>query len=103
MVCVALRDFACDQIHRGSSIIGTGIDLVGSASNASYSIALDGSPLPSSSYNVTETALASLNDLEDAHHTLLFTTIVTTPNTPNTFITFDEAIITYVPPTTAKK
>ncbi|KAL4078287.1 hypothetical protein V8B97DRAFT_1245781 [Scleroderma yunnanense] len=81
---------------------GTGIDLVGSAYNASYSIALDGNSLPSSSYNGTHTVLASLDDLENAQHTLLLTTLITTPNTPNAFLTFDEAIIAYAPPLTTE-
>lgn len=102
MVCITPRDSYVIEFS-GSSIIGTGIDLMGTATNASYSISLDESPLPPSSYNVSQTVLASLNDLEDAYHTILLTTMITTPSTPNAFITFDEAIIAYAPPPTADK
>lgn len=80
---------------------GTGIDLMGTASNASYLIALDGHTLPSASYNATDTLLASLNDLEYTNHTLLLTTAITNSNTANAYLTFTEATISYAPPASA--
>ncbi|KIO09368.1 hypothetical protein M404DRAFT_131273 [Pisolithus tinctorius Marx 270] len=82
---------------------GTGIDLMGTASNASYLIALDGHTLPSASYNATDTLLASLNDLEYTNHTLLLTTAITNSNTANAYLTFTEATISYAPPASAAK
>ncbi|KAI6121817.1 hypothetical protein F5141DRAFT_536756 [Pisolithus sp. B1] len=80
---------------------GTGIDLMGSASNVSYLIALDGHTLPTASYNATDTLLASLGDLEYTNHTLLLTTVIPNSNTPDAFLTFVDATITYGPPASA--
>ncbi|KAI6040207.1 hypothetical protein EDC04DRAFT_1522477 [Pisolithus marmoratus] len=80
---------------------GTGIDLVGTTSNASYLIALDGQTLPTGSHNATATLLASLDGLEYTNHTLLLTTFITNSNTPNAFLTFADATITYAPPASA--
>lgn len=82
---------------------GTGIDLTGSASNVSYLIALDGHTLPVASYNATDTLLASLNGLEYTNHTLLLTTVVPDSNSPDTFLTFVDATVTYGPPASASE
>ncbi|KAG6335696.1 hypothetical protein ID866_3402 [Astraeus odoratus] len=77
---------------------GTGIDLMGSVSNASYLITLDGDTLPSSSYGQTNTVLASLHDLDSATHTLSLMSLINDPGTPNAFLTLDRVAITYPPP-----
>ncbi|KAF9241837.1 hypothetical protein BU15DRAFT_73177 [Melanogaster broomeanus] len=77
---------------------GTGIDLIGSATDASYQITLDGIPTTSYSPDPANTILASFNDLVNTNHTLLLTTIITNTSSPNSFVIFDNALITYVPP-----
>ncbi|KAF8134454.1 hypothetical protein EV363DRAFT_1430019 [Boletus edulis] len=76
---------------------GTGIDLLGSVSNALYNISLDG--IPSAYFaDPAQTVLASLNDLPNTNHSLLLTTIITNTTSPDAFLTFDKARVTYAPP-----
>lgn len=84
---------------RATRVAGTGIDLIGSVSNASYNISLDGVPSSSNSTDSENSVLASFDDLENANHSLLLTTIITNATSPDAFLTFDEAVITYGPPT----
>ncbi|KAG1890148.1 hypothetical protein F4604DRAFT_650485 [Suillus subluteus] len=75
---------------------GTGIDLLGNASNASYQITLDGINIfPNTSDS--ESILASLHDLTNTNHTVLLTTF-TNQTTPDSYIVFDKALITYTAP-----
>ncbi|KAG6375540.1 hypothetical protein JVT61DRAFT_3100 [Boletus reticuloceps] len=76
---------------------GTGIDLLGSVNNALYNISLDG--IPSAYFaDPAQTVLASLNDLPNTNHSLLLTTIITNTTSPDAFLTFDKARVTYAPP-----
>ncbi|KAH7888925.1 hypothetical protein F5I97DRAFT_1925473 [Phlebopus sp. FC_14] len=77
---------------------GTGIDLMGTAVDASYQITLDGNTNLSYSSDAEQSILASFHDLDNTNHTLLLTTIITTPTSPNSFVTFDKALLTYAPP-----
>ncbi|KIJ68089.1 hypothetical protein HYDPIDRAFT_25534 [Hydnomerulius pinastri MD-312] len=77
---------------------GTGIDLMGTATDASYQLTLDGFPTISYSSDPAHTILASFNDLDNTNHTLLLTTIITNASSPNSFVIFDKALITYAPP-----
>lgn len=76
---------------------GTGIDLIGSAGDALYNISLDGMP---STYSAdpANTILASFNDLENTNHSLLLTTVITNATSPDAFLSFNQARITYAPP-----
>ncbi|KAH0828040.1 hypothetical protein J3R83DRAFT_3690 [Lanmaoa asiatica] len=76
---------------------GTGIDLIGSVANALYNVSLDGMP---SAYfaDPSNTILASFNDLENTNHSLLLTTIITNTTSPDAFLAFNKARITYAPP-----
>jgi hypothetical protein len=78
---------------------GTGIDLMGTAANASYQLILDGIPTTAYSSDPANTILASFNDLPNSNHTLLLTTNITNTISPDSFVTFDKALVTYVPPT----
>ncbi|KAF8840701.1 hypothetical protein BDN67DRAFT_968142 [Paxillus ammoniavirescens] len=78
---------------------GTGIDLIGTAVNASYQLILDGFPTTAYSSDPANTILASFNDLPNSNHTLLLTTNITNTISPNSFVTFDKALVTYAPPT----
>ncbi|KAJ4483823.1 hypothetical protein J3R30DRAFT_3698737 [Lentinula aciculospora] len=71
---------------------GTGIQLFGYATNATYTILLDGS---SRDANSTATILASIQNLDNLEHEILLTTIIsdTTQNQTSSFIVFDKATI----------
>lgn len=75
---------------------GTGIDLLGSAWNASYQITLDGTNI-SPNTSDSESILTSLHDLTNTNHTLLLTTLTNETN-PDSYIAFDKALITYTAP-----
>ncbi|KAF9227156.1 hypothetical protein BS17DRAFT_775055 [Gyrodon lividus] len=77
---------------------GTGIHLMGTATDASYQLTLDGIPTTSYSPDPANTILASFNDMDNTNHTLLLTTIITNTISPNSFVAFDKALITYAPP-----
>ncbi|OAX41128.1 hypothetical protein K503DRAFT_798227 [Rhizopogon vinicolor AM-OR11-026] len=75
---------------------GTGIDLLGNTLDASYQVTLDGiNTYPNTSD--PDTILASFHDLNNTNHTLLLTTI-TNQTTPDSYVAFDKALITYAPP-----
>ncbi|KAG9316810.1 hypothetical protein JVU11DRAFT_2875 [Chiua virens] len=87
--------------RNGTSLLinwnGTGIQLVGSVANASYNITLDGiSPpyFPDLANNI----LASFDSLNNTNHSLLLTTIITNATSPNVFLSFDKAVVTYTSP-----
>ncbi|KAG2154362.1 uncharacterized protein EDB93DRAFT_1320066 [Suillus bovinus] len=75
---------------------GTGIDLLGSAQNASYEITLDGINI-SPNTSDPESILASFHDLSNTNHTVLLTTL-TNQTIPDSYIAFDKALITYTAP-----
>lgn len=75
---------------------GTGIDLLGNAHNASYQITLDGINISPNTSN-PESILASFHDLPNTNHTTLLTTL-TNQTTPNSYVAFDKALITYTAP-----
>ncbi|KIK46774.1 hypothetical protein CY34DRAFT_369804 [Suillus luteus UH-Slu-Lm8-n1] len=75
---------------------GTGIDLLGNASNASYQITLDGINISPNTSN-PESILASFHDLTNTNHTVLLTTLTNQP-TPDSYVAFDKALITYTAP-----
>lgn len=75
---------------------GTGIDLLGNVHNASYQITLDGINI-SPNTSDPESILASLHDLTNTNHTVLLTTL-TNQTTPDSYIVFDKALITYTAP-----
>ncbi|KAG2342846.1 hypothetical protein BDR05DRAFT_963644 [Suillus weaverae] len=75
---------------------GTGIDLLGNTYDASYQINLDGINI-SPNTSDPESILASFHDLTNTNHTLLLTTL-TNQTTPDSYVTFDKALITYTAP-----
>lgn len=75
---------------------GTGIDLLGNTRNASYQITLDGINTPPNTSD-PQSILASFHDLNNTNHTLLLTTF-TNQTTPDSFVAFDKALITYTAP-----
>lgn len=75
---------------------GTGIDLLGNALNASYQIILDGINITTNTSN-QGSILASFHDLTNTNHTVLLTTL-TNQSTPDSFVSFDKALITYTAP-----
>ncbi|KAJ3896185.1 hypothetical protein GG344DRAFT_72452 [Lentinula edodes] len=76
---------------------GTGIQLAGYTTDASYTILLDGSPRDA---NSTKTLLASIQNLDNVDHDISLTTIIldTTQNQTSSFLVFDKATI-LAPPT----
>lgn len=97
MVCVLSQRNAIGSLGALRNT-GTGIDLIGSVGTyALYNVSLDGMP---SAYfaDPANTILASFNDLENANHSLLLTTIITNITSPDAFLAFDKARITYAPP-----
>jgi len=81
------------KLNRSS---GTGIDLLGTTGNASYQVTLDGINTYPNSSN-PDTTLASIHDLDNTNHTLLLTTF-TNQTTPDSYVAFDKALITYAAP-----
>ncbi|KAG0700833.1 hypothetical protein DFH29DRAFT_929911 [Suillus ampliporus] len=75
---------------------GTGIDLLGNTYDASYQITLDGINI-SPNTSDPDSILASLHDLNNTNHTLLLTTIMN-QTTPDSYVAFDKALITYTAP-----
>ncbi|KAF5383429.1 hypothetical protein D9757_006102 [Collybiopsis confluens] len=76
---------------------GTGIQLIGYTTDASYRILVDGIPqAPTSS----PTVLASILNLDNTAHEISLTTIISnsSPNQTQSFIVFDKAVI-FAPPT----
>ncbi|KAJ3749450.1 hypothetical protein DFH05DRAFT_1476805 [Lentinula detonsa] len=71
---------------------GTGIQLFGYATDASYTILLDGSPRTT---NSSDTILASIQNLDNVNHEVSLTTIISdsTQNQTSSFIVFDKATI----------
>ncbi|KAJ3855241.1 hypothetical protein EV368DRAFT_62627 [Lentinula lateritia] len=71
---------------------GTGIQLAGYTTDASYTILLDGFPRDA---NSTKTLLASIQDLDNVDHDISLTTIIsdTTQNQTSSFLVFDKATI----------
>lgn len=84
------------QNYKLNRTSGTGIDLLGNTSNATYQITLDGiNTYPNTSDPAT--TLASFYDLDNTNHTLLLTTI-TNQTTPDSYVAFDKALVTYAAP-----
>ncbi|KAI5890681.1 uncharacterized protein SCHCODRAFT_02632581 [Schizophyllum commune H4-8] len=86
--------------HDGATISvrwrGTGIQLVGNATQASYSIALDGERVSASSRKseFANDALVTLDNLQDTDHTLTFTTNIQSSGTNSSFIVFRRCFVT---------
>ncbi|KAL1679395.1 hypothetical protein EV122DRAFT_289577 [Schizophyllum commune] len=86
--------------HDGATISvrwrGTGIQLVGNATQASYTIALDGERVSSSSRKseFANDALVTLDNLQDTDHTLTLTTNIQPSGTNSSFIVFRRCFIT---------
>ncbi|KAL1669703.1 hypothetical protein GGF50DRAFT_123010 [Schizophyllum commune] len=86
--------------HDGATISvrwrGTGIQLVGNATQASYSIALDGERVSSSSRKseAANDALVTLDNLQNTDHTLTLTTNIQSSGTNSSFIVFRRCFIT---------
>ncbi|KAG1751442.1 uncharacterized protein EDB91DRAFT_1243705 [Suillus paluster] len=81
------------QVGAGDS---TGIDLLGNTHEATYQITLDGIDI-SPNTSDPDSILASFHDLNNTNHTLLLTTI-TNQTTPDSYVAFDKALITYTAP-----
>lgn len=74
---------------------GTGIQLQGNATNASYSLLLDGAAIKPEVVDPSNSILATIQGLPDAEHTISLTTqIPGNQNPPNSsIVVFDRAII----------
>jgi hypothetical protein len=73
---------------------GTGIQLFGNASQASYNLTLDGTPVQANSSSPGGGILADFFGLTEANHTVTLTVHTTSPPSPDTFVDFDQALIT---------
>ncbi|KAL1745707.1 hypothetical protein HDZ31DRAFT_35835 [Schizophyllum fasciatum] len=97
---VGAGDSAHITAHDGATISvhwrGTGIQLVGNATQASYSIALDGERLASSNRkaDITNDALVTLDNLQDTDHTLSLTADIQSSEFNSSFIVFRRFSIT---------
>jgi hypothetical protein len=78
-------------------VSGTGIQLFGNASQASYSLTLDGTPVQANSSSPADSILADFHDLIDANHTVTLTVHTNSSPSPDAFISFDQALITASP------
>ncbi|KAJ8518581.1 hypothetical protein ONZ45_g4358 [Pleurotus djamor] len=72
---------------------GTGIDILGNATQATFSVTLDGEPIPDLS-PISGDTLARFTDLPDSNHTITLTTLST--GSADSFIAFDEFIVTSI-------
>ncbi|KAJ6625847.1 hypothetical protein B0H10DRAFT_1782428 [Mycena sp. CBHHK59/15] len=74
---------------------GTGIQLFGNVTRASYIVDVDGVAIDAStSADLSNNVLATINGLTDTNHTLLFTTQT---DGPDPLVAFDKAIISAPP------
>ncbi|TRM69372.1 hypothetical protein BD626DRAFT_473852 [Schizophyllum amplum] len=86
--------------HDGAAISirwrGTGIQLVGNATQASYTIALDGDNIPSASRRAdfANDVLVTLDNLQDTEHTLTLTADIPSADPDGSFVVFRRALIT---------
>ena len=80
-----------------SFLIGTGIQLFGNASNASYELLLDNVATQPDSSDPTQSLLASFQNLSFTMHTISL--MVDIPITAsNAFVAFEHALVQYPPP-----
>src|ERR1700691_2745888 len=78
-----------------SIVTGTGIQLFGNASQASYNLTLDGTPTQANSSSPTEGLLVDLHDLSDGNHTVTLTMQTSSSPSADEFLDFDKALITF--------
>ncbi|KIM75935.1 hypothetical protein PILCRDRAFT_826769 [Piloderma croceum F 1598] len=76
---------------------GTGIQIFGSASQASYNLTLDGTSTEANSTSLADGILAEFYDLIDVNHTVSLIVHTDSSPSPDSFISFDEALITSSP------
>jgi hypothetical protein len=79
-------------------IAGTGIQLIGNATDATYTITLDGIPTQPNSTDLANNVLANFEGLMNTDHTILLTAQTTMTQDTNSFVAFDKASITAPPP-----
>ncbi|KAF9022039.1 hypothetical protein BDZ89DRAFT_1163416 [Hymenopellis radicata] len=88
----------------GASLViqwhGTGIELYGNATDASYSISIDNSSSTSdlSKSDSTNNVLSIVNNLSNSDHTLTLTAHTTSTDSTQSFVAFDRALITSTTP-----
>jgi hypothetical protein len=75
-------------------VAGTGIQLFGNASQASYDLTLDGTSSPANSSSLADGILADFQGLNDTSHTVTLTVHTSSSPSPDTFVAFDQALIT---------
>ncbi|KAG7446688.1 uncharacterized protein BT62DRAFT_932143 [Guyanagaster necrorhizus] len=82
---------------------GTGIELDGNVTNASYTITLDETTIDVSSLERSDTLLANITGLSSQSHNITLTAQIATESDsdPTGFLVFDKAVITVTPPTNA--
>ncbi|KAK0462598.1 uncharacterized protein EV420DRAFT_1735277 [Desarmillaria tabescens] len=78
---------------------GTGIQLYGNVTNASYVLTLDETTIDISSLERSDTMLASISGLSSISHNITLTAQITTPETTGSMLVFDKAVITATSPT----
>lgn len=74
---------------------GTGIRLYGNASQASYNLTLDGTPVQTHSSSPADGILADLQNLSDTIHTLILTVQTSSSPSADSFVDFDKACVTF--------
>lgn len=75
-------------------LLGTGIQLYGNATQASYDLTLNGTPTLANSSSLPDSLLAEFHDLPDANYTLTLSVQSASPPTSDSFVAFDKALIT---------
>jgi hypothetical protein len=76
---------------------GTGIQLLGNVSQASYSLTLEGTPTLANSSSPSDGILADFFGLNDGSHIVTLTVHTASSPSPDMFVAFDQALITSSP------
>lgn len=86
--------FSCHPFSAKKKL-GTGIQLQGNATNASYSLILDGAAIEPEVVDFSNSILATIQGLPDAEHTISLTTQIPSNQDPpnSSIVVFDRAII----------
>ena len=80
-----------------TTIAGSSIQLQGNATNASYTISLDGVDVANPAADIADNVLATITDLPNAPHAITLTAQILDSD-PTSSIAFGRAIIASTPP-----
>jgi hypothetical protein len=76
---------------------GTGIQLFGNISQATYNTTLDGTSIQANSSSLMNSLLAEFHGLPDTNHTVTLTVHTISPPTSDSYISFDKAVVISTP------